>query len=113
MILQKAYDDLKKLYGDIGDYVFVGLIVDPYPEDDEWHEEDYIEFHFHNKIEDSLYTVIIPCRKRHAKKIFGVSDNICKESTWRTFGICDDGYSKVNFDYWMQVGGLDGYREGE
>ena len=114
-IFQRAYDTLRTLDGSIGDYVFVGMIVNPYPEDDEWHEEDedYIEFYFHNKVNDGLRTVIIPCSKNYARKLKWVSDCICKESTWYSFGICDDGYSKVNFDYWMQMGAFEGYTEGE
>lgn len=113
MVFQNAYDDLKKTYGNIGDYVFVGMIVDPYYYDDEWHDEDYIEFHFHNKVEDSLYTVIIPCSKCYATRVHDISHSPCKETTWYSFGICDDGYSKVNFDYWMQMAALGGYSEGE
>ena len=113
MVLQRAYDTLRTLDGSIGDYIFVGMSVDPYYYDDEWHNEDYIEFHFHNKVNDALRTVIVPCSNHTARAVNWISNCPCKESTWNTFGICDDGYSKVNFDYWMQMGALEGYSEGE
>lgn len=115
-IFQRAYDMLKKLHGDIGDYIFVGMEVDPYCHDDEWHEEDedYIEFYFHNKNWDvDLNCIIVPCTKEHAARINRLTNSPCKESTWESFGICDDGYSKVNFDYYIQIGALGGYTEGE
>lgn len=119
-LFQRAYDELKEFYcriidGSIGDYIFVGMVVDPYPEDDELHEEDedYIEFHFHNKVHDCLATVIVPCTKAHAARINHLTNSPCKESTWESLGICDDGYSKVNFDYYIQIGALGGYTEGE
>lgn len=113
MVFQRVYDNLRTLDGSIGDYIFVGMIADPYYFDDEWHNEDYVEFHFRNKVNNSLRTVIIPCSKYYATKVHDITHNPCKETTWYSFGICDDGYSKVNFDYWMQIGALGGYSEGE
>lgn len=115
MVFQKAYDILKEIDGNIGDFMFVDMIADPFPLDDLWHEEDddYIEFHFYNMIEDYLKTIIIPCTKSFAMEIILSSDCPCEESTWESFGICDDGYSEVSFDYWMQIGEHGGYSEGE
>lgn len=114
MIFQRAYDMLKILDDAIGAYTFVGMIVDPYPVDDMHEEdEDYIEFVFRNNFKDYVSTVMIPCTKGCAARINHLSNSPCKESTWYSFGICDDGYSKVNFDYWMQIGALEGYSEGE
>lgn len=113
-IFQKAYDILKILDDGIESYVFDDMIVDPYPVDDEWHEEDedYIEFDFRNIIHNYVSAVMIPCTKTFARQVHSESNDPCKESTWQIFGICDDSYSEVNFDYYMQIGGL-GYSEGE
>lgn len=114
-IFQRAYDELRTLDGSIGDYIFVGMVVDPYPEEDEWHEEDedYIELHFHNLRSRLIKAIILPCTKTFAREVRLSSGSPCVDSTWGSLGICDEGCSKVNFDYWMQIGELGGYSEGE